>query len=66
MLLKWGTDVAEESKVLPCYLEASKTGRPLYRSMGFEDVETMDIDMAEFGGEGIHQHYVMFRPAKTM
>ncbi len=61
MLLKWGTDLADETKVLPCYLEASEISRPLYRSMNFKDVETLDIDLGKWGGEGTHHHYVMYR-----
>ena len=64
-IVKWGTDVADKSKGLPCYLEASHVGVPLYERMGFEEVETMDIDMSRFGGEGIHHHHVMIRPTDT-
>ena len=39
-------------------------GRPLYQRQGFEEVETMDMDMGKWGGEGIHHHHVMIRPAK--
>lgn len=60
-LLKWGTDLADESRVLPCYLEASEMGQPLYRSLGFRDVETLDMDLGKWGGEGIYHHYVMYR-----
>ena len=67
MLLAWGTDTADKSKpLLRCYLEASAMGRPLYRNLGFEDVDTLDIDMAKWGGEGIHHHYVMIRPARAI
>ena len=63
MLLRWGTDVADEAKTLPCYLEASPVGQHLYQSTGFEHVETLDMDLSKWGGEGIHCHYVMVRPA---
>ena len=64
MLLRWGTEIADEAKTLSCYLEASPVGRHLYQSAGFEQVETLNIDMSKWGGEGIHYHYVMVRPAK--
>lgn len=65
MLLQWGTDIVDESKLLPCYLEGAPAGHALYRSAGFEDVETLDMNSAKWGGEGIHHHYVMIRPPKT-
>lgn len=63
MLLHWGLKLADE---LGCesYLEASSTGHHLYESAGFEDVETLDIDMSSHGGHGIHQHFIMIRPAR--
>lgn len=66
MLLKWGTNLADKARVLPCYLEASVVGRPLYRSMGFKDVETLDIDPRKWGGEGTHHHYVMYRESRDV
>lgn len=63
MLVQQGVDFADEAR-LPCYLESSPAGHRLYLSMGFEDVETLDMDMSEFGIEGIHPHYVMIKPAK--
>lgn len=66
MLLKWGTDLADEARDLPCYLEASEVGRPLYRSMGFKDIGTLDIDLERWGGEGTHHHYVMYRESQDV
>lgn len=65
MLLRWGTDIADEVETLPCYLEASVAGRRLYSAFGFEDVDSLDMDMGSFGGKGLHQHFIMIRPAKT-
>lgn len=65
MLLRWGTDIADESRVLPCYLEGSPTGHAMYRSAGFEDVESLDMNMSKWGGQGLHRHYVMIRPPKS-
>ena len=61
MLLRWRTDVADEAKTLMCYLEASPVGQHLYQSAGFEHVETLDMDLSKWGGEGIH---MMVRCAK--
>ncbi len=63
MLVQQGTSFADEAR-LPCYLEGSPAGHRLYLSMGFKDLETLDMDMSKFGGKGRHPHYVMIRPAK--
>ena len=63
MLVQHGTELAD-GMGLPCYLEGSPQGHRLYQSMGFEDLETLDMDASRFGGEGIHLHYVMVRPEK--
>ena len=63
MLVQQGTDLADKGR-LPCYLEGSPQGHRLYLDMGFEDLETVDMDGSKFGSEGIHLHYVMVRPAK--
>jgi hypothetical protein len=31
-------------------------GAPLYRKLGFEDVGRLEIELEEFGGEGVHVH----------
>lgn len=63
MLLRWGLKLADEL-VLEAYLEASSEGHHLYQSAGFEDVGTLDLDMSKYGGQGIHQHFVMTRAAQ--
>lgn len=60
-LVKWGTDIADEAG-LPIYLEAAPQGLKLYQSMGFVDIENIDIDMVAWGGQGIHRHVCMVRP----
>ena len=64
LLIQQGTSFADEAG-LPCYLEGSPAGYRLYLSIGFEDVETLDMDMSKFGGEGSHPHYIMIRPARV-
>ncbi len=63
MLVGWGCDVGDKYG-LPCYLEATPAGYHLYRKLGFEDVEPMDMDLGKFGGEGIHHYVCMIRPPR--
>ena len=65
MLLKWGTDLADQAG-LTCYLEASPgPAYELYRKAGFEDVDTVEVDLAPFGEFEEERHAVMTRqPAK--
>ena len=65
MLLHWGLNIADEL-VFEVYLEASSEGHHLYESAGFEDVETLDMDMSKYSGHGIHQHFVMVRPTQRI
>ena len=63
MLLRWGLKLADELR-LQAYLESSPEGHHLYQSAGFEDVGTLDVDMSQYGGHGMHQHFVMTRAAQ--
>jgi predicted N-acetyltransferase YhbS len=47
MLLKWGTEQADKSQ-LPCFLEASVVGRPLYARFGFEPRLEEAFDMSKY------------------
>jgi GNAT superfamily N-acetyltransferase len=60
LLLQEGLRQADELGV-PVWLEASEKGRPLYRKFGFNDFKTIEIDLAEWGGEGIDRHVCMLR-----
>jgi GNAT superfamily N-acetyltransferase len=62
-LLEYGCEIAdrEGAKV---YLEASKTGLPLYESLGWEGVGEFDIDLGEFGGEEVQVLKLMVRAPK--
>ena len=62
LLLGWGLELADKLG-LEAYLEASTEDHHLYKSVGFED---MDMDMSKYGGHGIHQHFVMTRPAQPI
>jgi GNAT superfamily N-acetyltransferase len=41
-LVKWGTQKADEEGV-PCRVEASPMGRPIYRSCGFVDIKPWKV-----------------------
>lgn len=60
MLIQWGLDKARDLK-LPAYLEASTTGYKLYAKHGFLDIAKIDLDLAEWGGEGITSIVLMLR-----
>jgi hypothetical protein len=47
---------------IPAYLESSPIAHRLYAKHGFQDMDKMLFDMAEFGGNGIHQTTFMLRP----
>jgi hypothetical protein len=63
MLLKWGTDQADKAQ-LPCFLEASMVGRPLYARFGFEPRLEEAFDMSKYGSQGIDIATVMIREPK--
>lgn len=47
MLMKFGTDIADQMR-LPCFLEGSPEGLGLYRASGFEVVDWIWLDLAEY------------------
>jgi len=51
MLVEYGTDLTDQTENVPCYLETSAKGRPLSRSKGFEEVGTVVLNLAKWGGE---------------
>lgn len=58
MLLKWGTDKADELG-LPVYLESSPEGHNLYLKYGFQDMELHELDLSEFGVPELHRTWLM-------
>lgn len=48
-LVKFGTDLADASN-LPCRLEASPVGYPVYKRLGFKDVDFLDLNVTERWG----------------
>ena len=61
MLLQWGIDAARDLKV-PCYLEATPQGLPLYKKLGFKVFDEFDLDTTEFGGEAMWRTWYLWRP----
>lgn len=48
-LLRWGLEIADREG-LPCWLEATPQGYPLYKRFGFQAVEVLDIPVTERWG----------------
>lgn len=63
-LIKQGLALADELD-LPTWLEASQAGYPLYKKLGFEDVEPHDTDFRQYGGDVVSHSVGMLRPAKS-
>lgn len=67
-LLNWIIPKADK-KNIPIVLAATPPGYPLYLKHGFVEVEgenrTVECDMSEWGGMGIHRHVLMIREPKS-
>lgn len=63
-LVKHGLAVADELD-LPAWLEASPMGYPVYKKLGFEDVEPHVTDLKKYGGDEVSRAVGMLRPAKS-
>ena len=63
-LVKHGLAFADELD-LPTWLEASPAGYPVYKKLGFEDVEPHDTDFRQYGGDVVSRAVGMLRPAKS-
>lgn len=67
-----GTKLLEEGlkdvdeRGLQCVLGSSKEGKGVYKRFGFVEVETMVIDLEEYGGVGMgmDEHVLMNRPGR--
>ena len=58
--MKWGIEMSEASG-LPYYLQASEQGRRLYSHHGFQEIDTVDSDVADYGLEGVERMTEMIR-----
>jgi GNAT superfamily N-acetyltransferase len=59
-LLQWGTERSGQSRIL-YYLQASVQGRQLYEKYGFQAVDTLELDLDEYGLEGREEMTEMIR-----
>lgn len=65
MLIRWGTEQADKAGLIS-FLEATETGRPLYKRHGFEEQETFVIELSKYGGTGVEKNTTMIRqPVKN-
>lgn len=46
-----GTELLERTGLL-CYLQASEQGRCLYQHHGFEEIDTVDFNLSDYGLDG--------------
>lgn len=44
-----------------CYIEATAAGYPVYCKLGFEEVDAVEVDLRQWGGEGKGINRVMIR-----
>lgn len=58
--MKWGIEMSEATG-LPCYLQASEQGRCLYSYYGFQDIDTVEFKLSEYGLEGVERMTAMIR-----
>lgn len=58
-LVEWDTHKADELG-LPAYLESSVAGHHLYQSQGFEDIDTLKVDLSPWNGPH-YEHHIMIR-----
>lgn len=61
-LVRWPFEDADKEGIL-VYLDTASDGpgRALYEKLGFRKVGECNIDLEEYGGEGIHTHIAMIR-----
>ncbi|RDW84444.1 hypothetical protein BP6252_02034 [Coleophoma cylindrospora] len=65
LLLQEGLAKADQAG-LPTWLLSSPEGYGLYQKAGFEDRETLEIDLSRFGGEGTAKRIGMLKPYKVV
>jgi len=64
-LVRWGLERADREGVI-VVLDSSPHGLPLYKTLGFVEVDRIELDLAEFGGEGTHSHVSMVRKPQAL
>ncbi|KAG9238704.1 acyl-CoA N-acyltransferase [Amylocarpus encephaloides] len=63
MLLKHVLDMAD-AEGRKVYIEATDAGWPLYKKLGFEDIDIIEIDVSKWGGDRIGTNKIMMRQPK--
>ena len=58
-LLQAGLCDAREQGLTEFWLESSAEGYRLYQKFGFKDVDSIEIDLAKYGGVGVSRHVCM-------
>lgn len=64
MLIRPGLEAADKAGA-KTFIEASRSGLPLYLKHGWEPVDEIVIDMRPHGGHEIMRHKSLMREAKT-
>jgi len=64
-LVRLGLERADQEGKL-VILDASPQGFPLYKGLGFVEVDRLEIPLEEFGGEGTHIHVNMVRKPQPL
>lgn len=54
-----------ETTGLPCYLQASEQGRRLYSHYGFQDIDTVEFNLSQYGLEGVEKMTEMIRKSSV-
>ena len=64
LLVQWGIEQSDATG-LPCYLQASEQGRRLYEHYGFQEIDTVEYNLSDYGLEGAEKMTEMLREPRT-
>jgi predicted GNAT family N-acyltransferase len=64
LLVQWGIEQSGATG-LPCYLQASEQGRRLYEHYGFQEIDTVEYNLSDYGLEGVEKMTEMLREPGT-
>jgi hypothetical protein len=62
ILVKWCLERADRNGKITI-LDASPSGFLLYKMLGFQEVDRLEIPLEEFGGQGTHVHGEITEPS---
>lgn len=60
ILVRWGIELSDKIG-LPCYVQASEQGRRLYQHHGFEEIDTVEFNLSDYGLDGVAKMTEMTR-----